>query len=106
MTPSHLFHSSLFLLPPEWFIIAVISLSILGVLAIIAINAIVLMCYLRRPEKTPAALVSRLNYRKLGIITNLYCQLCGKEKQKLSRKYREREITKLIVDTTLNHIFY
>ncbi|GLD57342.1 uncharacterized protein AKAME5_000957900 [Lates japonicus] len=46
----------------EWFIIAVISLSILGVLVIIAINAIVLMCYLRRPEKTPAALKSPVSH--------------------------------------------
>ncbi|XP_070685593.1 interleukin-10 receptor subunit alpha isoform X2 [Pempheris klunzingeri] len=40
----------------EWFITAVSSLSILGVLAIIAIMAAIIRCYLRRPEKTPAAL--------------------------------------------------
>lgn len=42
----------------EWYIIAVLSLSTLGMLAIIAISAGVLLCYLKRPEKTPAALKS------------------------------------------------
>ncbi|XP_069562528.1 interleukin-10 receptor subunit alpha [Brachyistius frenatus] len=42
----------------EWFIIAVSSLSILGVLAIIAIMATILLCYVKFPEKTPAALKS------------------------------------------------
>ncbi|XP_037630800.1 interleukin-10 receptor subunit alpha isoform X1 [Sebastes umbrosus] len=46
------------LLPEQkWFIIAVSSLSILGV----AIMAGVLQCYLRRSEKTPAALKSPLS---------------------------------------------
>ncbi|XP_035857328.1 interleukin-10 receptor subunit alpha isoform X2 [Sander lucioperca] len=42
----------------EWFIIAVSSLSILGMLAIIVIIATIILCYLKRPEKTPAALKS------------------------------------------------
>lgn len=42
----------------EWFIIAVSSLSILGVLAVIALMVAFLMCYLKRPEKTPLALKS------------------------------------------------
>ncbi|XP_054455253.1 interleukin-10 receptor subunit alpha [Anoplopoma fimbria] len=45
----------------EWFVIAVSSLSILGVLASVAIMATFLQCYLRRPEKTPAALKSPLS---------------------------------------------
>ncbi|XP_039987512.1 interleukin-10 receptor subunit alpha [Xiphias gladius] len=46
----------------EWFIIAVSCLSILGVMVIIAIIATILLCYLRRPEKTPAALKSLASY--------------------------------------------
>ncbi|XP_039649075.1 interleukin-10 receptor subunit alpha isoform X2 [Perca fluviatilis] len=42
----------------EWFILAVSSLSILGVLVIIVIIATTILCYLKRPEKTPAALKS------------------------------------------------
>lgn len=42
----------------EWFIIAVSSLSAVGVLAFIAIMAMILLCYLRFPEKTPSALKS------------------------------------------------
>ncbi|KAG8002011.1 Interleukin-10 receptor subunit alpha [Nibea albiflora] len=42
----------------EWFVIAVVSLSILGVLAFIAIVVMILLCYLKRPEKTPVALKS------------------------------------------------
>ncbi|XP_068441578.1 interleukin-10 receptor subunit alpha [Clinocottus analis] len=42
----------------EWFSIAVSSLTILGVLASIGIMATILLCYLRRPGKTPAALKS------------------------------------------------
>ncbi|XP_028429507.1 interleukin-10 receptor subunit alpha isoform X2 [Perca flavescens] len=42
----------------EWFILAVSSLSTLGVLAIIVIIATTILCYLKRPEKTPAALKS------------------------------------------------
>ncbi|XP_020495009.1 interleukin-10 receptor subunit alpha [Labrus bergylta] len=40
----------------EYFIIAVSSLSFIGGLAFVAIMAALLLCYLRRPEKTPAAL--------------------------------------------------
>ncbi|XP_041796916.1 interleukin-10 receptor subunit alpha [Chelmon rostratus] len=42
----------------EWFIIAVTFLSILGMLACAAVMAAILLCYLRRPEKTPAVLKS------------------------------------------------
>ncbi|KAI3354272.1 hypothetical protein L3Q82_018808 [Scortum barcoo] len=42
----------------EWFITAVSSLTILGVLTIIGLLAVFLQCYLKRPEKTPAALKS------------------------------------------------
>nr|XP_040046087.1 interleukin-10 receptor subunit alpha [Gasterosteus aculeatus aculeatus] len=42
----------------EWYIIAVASISFLCVLAVIAIMATVVLCYLRRPEKTPASLKS------------------------------------------------
>ncbi|XP_074536014.1 interleukin-10 receptor subunit alpha [Halichoeres trimaculatus] len=40
----------------EWYIIAVSSLSAMGALIVVAIMAAILHCYLRRPEKTPAAL--------------------------------------------------
>lgn len=53
-------------LPSEWFIIAISSLSILSVLVVIAIIAAILLCYLRLPEKTPAALVRTLHFRKMG----------------------------------------
>lgn len=59
----------LLLFLPEWYIIAVTSLSILGVLAFAAIMATILLCYLRSPEKTPAVLVSILNYKILGGVT-------------------------------------
>ncbi|KAM7413080.1 hypothetical protein PAMA_020454 [Pampus argenteus] len=42
----------------EWFTIAVSSLSIMGVLGVIAIMVTILLCYLRRPVKTPASLKS------------------------------------------------
>ncbi|XP_010727918.2 interleukin-10 receptor subunit alpha isoform X1 [Larimichthys crocea] len=42
----------------EWFILAVVSLSTLGVLAFVAIIVMILLCYLKRPEKTPVALKS------------------------------------------------
>ncbi|XP_076590553.1 interleukin-10 receptor subunit alpha [Chaetodon auriga] len=42
----------------EWFVIAVTSLSILSTLACIAVIAAILLCYLRRPEKTPLVLKS------------------------------------------------
>ncbi|XP_068567214.1 interleukin-10 receptor subunit alpha [Cebidichthys violaceus] len=45
----------------EWYMIAVSSLSIMGVLASFAIMATILLCYLRRPEKTPAALKSTVS---------------------------------------------
>lgn len=54
---------------PEWYIMAVASLSILGVLAFPAIMATILLCYMRRSEKTPAVLVSTLNYKILRGIT-------------------------------------
>lgn len=38
--------------------ISVSSFSILGVFVIITIGANILWCYLKRPEKTPIALVS------------------------------------------------
>ncbi|XP_061684375.1 interleukin-10 receptor subunit alpha [Syngnathoides biaculeatus] len=48
------------LIPPEqeWFIISVSSLTTLGVLTTAAILAVGLLCHLRRPAKTPAALKS------------------------------------------------
>ncbi|XP_040902924.1 interleukin-10 receptor subunit alpha [Toxotes jaculatrix] len=46
----------------EWFVIAVSSLAVLSVLAIIAVSVTILLCYLRRPEKTPAALKSPASY--------------------------------------------
>ncbi|XP_068173644.1 interleukin-10 receptor subunit alpha [Antennarius striatus] len=45
----------------EWFIATVASLASLGVVTILTITAIILLCYLRRPEKTPAALESLSN---------------------------------------------
>lgn len=55
----------LFLL--EWYATAVIALSALGVLAFAAAMVTITLCYLRRPEKTPVALVSML-------ITKVECQ--------------------------------
>ncbi|KAM9318876.1 interleukin-10 receptor subunit alpha [Pholidichthys leucotaenia] len=56
---SHVSTQQCLLLPEkEWFIIAVISLSILGAVVIIAVIAVIIFCYLRRSEKTPAALKS------------------------------------------------
>ncbi|XP_058489766.1 interleukin-10 receptor subunit alpha isoform X2 [Solea solea] len=46
----------------EWFVIAAASSSILGLLTMIAIIAIIIMCYLRLPEKTPAVLKSPVRY--------------------------------------------
>lgn len=52
----------------EWFIIAVSSLSLLAVLAVLAIMAAILLCYLKRPEKTPVALKSPVsNWLPLSI---------------------------------------
>ncbi|CAK6968155.1 interleukin-10 receptor subunit alpha [Scomber scombrus] len=45
----------------EWYMIAVSSLSIAGVLAFIAITAAILLCYLKHPEKTPAVLKSTVS---------------------------------------------
>ncbi|RVE64829.1 hypothetical protein OJAV_G00129800 [Oryzias javanicus] len=42
----------------EWYILAVSSLSILGFLAAVFIIGIVILCYVRVPAKTPAALKS------------------------------------------------
>ncbi|CAJ1065453.1 interleukin-10 receptor subunit alpha [Xyrichtys novacula] len=42
----------------EWFIMAVSSLSVMGILVVFAIMAAILHCYLRRSEKTPDALKS------------------------------------------------
>ncbi|XP_061576319.1 interleukin-10 receptor subunit alpha [Cololabis saira] len=42
----------------EWFIVAASSLSLLGAIAVVAIMGSILLCYLRRPAKTPAALKS------------------------------------------------
>ncbi|XP_056230997.1 interleukin-10 receptor subunit alpha isoform X1 [Seriola aureovittata] len=46
----------------EWYIIAISSLSILGVLTIVAISVAILLCYLKRPEKIPAVLKSPSSY--------------------------------------------
>ncbi|XP_075956646.1 interleukin-10 receptor subunit alpha [Anarhichas minor] len=45
----------------EWYMIAVSSLSILGVLASFAIMATIVMCYLRSPKKTPDVLKSTVS---------------------------------------------
>ncbi|XP_031717158.1 interleukin-10 receptor subunit alpha [Anarrhichthys ocellatus] len=45
----------------EWYMIAVSSLTILGVLASFAIMASILLCYLRSPKKTPAVLKSTVS---------------------------------------------
>ncbi|KAM6933267.1 interleukin-10 receptor subunit alpha [Xenentodon cancila] len=42
----------------EWFIVAASSLSLLGVIAVVAIMGSIILCYLRRPAKTPTALKS------------------------------------------------
>ncbi|XP_019943747.2 interleukin-10 receptor subunit alpha [Paralichthys olivaceus] len=46
----------------EWFIIAVSSLSILGVLVFFAIIATIVLCYLKQPAKTPVALKCPTHY--------------------------------------------
>ncbi|XP_038548643.1 interleukin-10 receptor subunit alpha [Micropterus salmoides] len=59
LAKSSVSHKECLLLPEqEWFITAVSCLSILGVLAFIGIMATAFQCYLKRPEKTPAALKS------------------------------------------------
>uniref|UniRef100_UPI0037E83B9B interleukin-10 receptor subunit alpha n=1 Tax=Semicossyphus pulcher TaxID=241346 RepID=UPI0037E83B9B len=62
-------HKQCLLLPEqEYFIIAVSSLSIMGVLSFVAIMVALLICYLRRPEKTPAALKSPVSgWRPLSV---------------------------------------
>lgn len=47
--------------PSEWYVIAVTSFSFLAVLAFLLIIAVILVCYLRGPEKTPAVLVRTFN---------------------------------------------
>ncbi|XP_037533726.1 interleukin-10 receptor subunit alpha [Nematolebias whitei] len=52
----------------EFFVIAVSSLSILGCLSIVAILSSILLCYLRCPAKTPAALKSPVSgWRPLSV---------------------------------------
>ncbi|XP_060929363.1 interleukin-10 receptor subunit alpha [Limanda limanda] len=46
----------------EWYIIAVSSLSILGVLLIVIVIATIVLCYVKLPGKTPAALKSPESY--------------------------------------------
>uniref|UniRef100_A0A1A7WHB2 Interleukin 10 receptor, alpha n=3 Tax=Iconisemion striatum TaxID=60296 RepID=A0A1A7WHB2_9TELE len=45
----------------EFYVIAATSLSILGVLAVVAIMSSILLCYLRRPAKTPTSLKSPIS---------------------------------------------
>lgn len=56
----------LLFVPPEWYIIAVTSLSFVAVLAFASIIAVIIFCYLRRPEKTPAVLVRTFNEIQAG----------------------------------------
>ncbi|XP_035536664.1 interleukin-10 receptor subunit alpha [Morone saxatilis] len=59
LSSSSMSHKQCLQLPEqEWFIIAVSSLSILGVLTLFAFMASILLCYLRLPGKTPTALKS------------------------------------------------
>ncbi|XP_070762281.1 interleukin-10 receptor subunit alpha [Enoplosus armatus] len=59
LSKSSVSHKQCLQLPEqEWFIIAVSSLSFLGVLVFAAIMVTIILCYLRRPEKTPAVLKS------------------------------------------------
>ncbi|CAN9511390.1 unnamed protein product [Ophioblennius macclurei] len=52
----------------EWFIIAVASLSVLGVMSTFAIAVAVLLCYLKSPRKTPAGLKSPvIGWRPLSV---------------------------------------
>ena len=72
--------------------IAVSSLSIAGVLAFIVITTAILLCYLKRPEKTPAVLVSTLNYRKLeGNTVMLPCTINNVEQRKTKRTEKENQ---------------
>ncbi|KAK2847234.1 hypothetical protein Q5P01_010233 [Channa striata] len=62
LSPSNISPKKCLHLPEqEWFIIAVSSLSFLGLLTVIAMMAAVLLCYLKRPVKTPAALKSTVS---------------------------------------------
>uniref|UniRef100_A0A1A8CEY0 Interleukin 10 receptor, alpha n=1 Tax=Nothobranchius kadleci TaxID=1051664 RepID=A0A1A8CEY0_NOTKA len=45
----------------EFYIIAATSLSLLGVLAVVTIMSSILLCYLRRPAKTPTSLKSPIS---------------------------------------------
>lgn len=51
--PLYFFHALI-----EWLVVAYQSLPILGVLAVLAVIISVICCFVRRPEKMPAALVS------------------------------------------------
>ncbi|XP_077467779.1 interleukin-10 receptor subunit alpha [Stigmatopora argus] len=52
----------------EWFVLSVSSLSVLGLMAVAAVSAIGLVCYLKRPAKTPVALKSpMLNWNPLSV---------------------------------------
>ncbi|KAM8853201.1 interleukin-10 receptor subunit alpha [Synchiropus picturatus] len=42
----------------EWFVIAVASLTTAGVLMLVIVAVLILLCYLKRPRQTPAALKS------------------------------------------------
>ncbi|XP_022051823.2 interleukin-10 receptor subunit alpha [Acanthochromis polyacanthus] len=67
--PSRVSEKRCLLLPEqEWFIMAVSSLSVMGVLVAVAIMSAILLCYLKRPEKTPVALKSPLSgWRPLSV---------------------------------------
>lgn len=69
LSPSSVSNKRCLLLPErEWIITAMSSLSVLGVLVAIAIMAAILLCYLKRPEKTPVALKSPLSgWRPLSV---------------------------------------
>ncbi len=78
------------------------SLSILGALAFVAVIASFCLCYLRRPEKTPAVLVSiqlqdiERNYSYVIMYNKLY----GKQNKKFSRgqKWIMKFVEKLHLD--------
>ncbi|XP_077422326.1 interleukin-10 receptor subunit alpha [Vanacampus margaritifer] len=59
LSRSNLSPEQCLLLPEqEWYIISVSSLSVVGVLALVTISTVGLLCHLKRPSKTPAALKS------------------------------------------------
>ncbi|XP_077578251.1 interleukin-10 receptor subunit alpha [Stigmatopora nigra] len=52
----------------EWFVVSVTSLSVLGLMAVGAVSAIGLVCYLKRPAKIPVVLKSPvLNWDPLSV---------------------------------------